>query len=364
MRDGPEAGPVVADRGPAVDRLPFGDGVDMRYSCADFSQSPAEIPMALRTLLLLSLVGCSEYELVKGSEPEPEAEDLVDTAMVLDPATPPVEVLDTFDLTEAAGVDMLFFGDTSGSMSEELITMGEKITEVVASVSITTEDWQLLAVTGPSGCGVGGVLTPDTPDYANLFAAGLLTPPGEDLVDEWGLYNAATAVDMTDEGECNAGFMRADARLYIIFISDEDDNSPGFDTGDPNYWQTYTNAIVAKKGDPDDVIFSGVIGPIPDGCTGAEPGTGYAEAVEASRGTLLSICEDWYTHVAELVDVAREQAVFALSQAPDTDTLIVSVNHSERTEGWTYQADINSIVFTEEIPSTGDLVEVYYEVAE
>ena len=44
-----------------------------------------------------------------------------------------------------------------------------------------TDDRQLIAVTGPDGCGVGGVLTADTANYSDIFAEGIITPPGEGL---------------------------------------------------------------------------------------------------------------------------------------------------------------------------------------
>ena len=214
---------------------------------------------------------------------------------------------------------------------------------------------------GPTGCGVNGVLTAETPDYAAQFAAGLLTPPGEDLVDEWGLYDADQAVQSTDEGECNAGFMREGARLHVIFISDEDDNSPGYDTGDTSYWTTYVNSIIAKKGSAEDVRFSAITGPEPDGCDGAEPGIGYTEAVLATGGSLLSICDDWASQLDTLVDVSVEHTTFVLERLPIVSTIAVSVNGSVRTEGWAYDRLQNAVVFSIAPPSTGDQVAIRYD---
>ncbi len=324
----------------------------------------------MRFLLLALFGACTEYEIKKkepslegetadtgdpGGDPTPEDTD--------DPSEPTiVEQVDQFDLSDEMGTDLLFFGDTSGSMAEELTTMGEKITTLIDSLTVYTDEWQLMAVTGPTGCGVTGVLTPETAEYAALFATGLLTPPGTDEVDEWGLYNAWQAVEATDEGECNAGFLREDARLHIIFISDEDDNSPGWDAGDPSYWMTYTDAIYARKGDPNKLRFSGVIGPTPDGCTGAEPGTGYADAIEAFGGTVLSICDDWASQVELLVDTTVQYDTFTLSRTPMEGTLEVFVNGDNRSSGWSHDETQNAVVFTEEIPVTGDNVEIFYLV--
>lgn len=324
----------------------------------------------MRYLVPLLLCACTEYDF-KQSDVSGSGE--TDTGTPVDGPDPDIpgepyepsvdERVDQFDLSDEMGTDLLFFGDTSGSMAVELTTMGEKISTLIGSLTEYTDKWQLMAVTGPTGCGVTGILTPETADYALLFATGLLTPPGADEVDEWGLYNAWQAVEATDEGECNAGFLRPDARLHVIFISDEDDNSPGFDGGDPSYWRAYTEAIYARVGDPDKLRFSGVIGPTPSGCDGAEPGTGYAEAIEAFGGTLLSICDDWASQVELLVDTTVQYDTFELSSFPLVDTLEVFVNGDARSSGWSYNSRGNAIVFTEGIPVTGDKVEVFYLVA-
>lgn len=318
----------------------------------------------MRTLPLLFLIACSDYEFT----PEPETsegetgtpEETVPEETVPDESTQ----TDVWDLAEVAGIDVLFFGDTSGSMAVELGTLGGQVTTFVERLATYTNRWQLLTVTGPSGCGVGGVITPSTPDYAALFSAGITTPPGEDDVDEWGLYNSQQAVLESEEGGCNEGFVRDDARLHVIFISDEDDNSPGWDQGDEDYWQQYTDAIVAAKGDANQVVFSGVIGPIPDGCEGAEPGSGYGEAIATYGGEVLSICDAWYDNIDLLVDASVAWPIFHLTEVPLEESLQVTVNNESRTTGWIYNAEDNVIVFGSDIPTIGDNVWVSYTLVE
>ena len=48
------------------------------------------------------------------------------------------------------------------------------------------------------------------------------------------------AVDNTDPGECNAGFMRQNAMLHIIMVSDEPEQSGG------NY-SDFVNQIIARR---------------------------------------------------------------------------------------------------------------------
>jgi hypothetical protein len=316
---------------------------------------------ALPTLAALSLLACSEYALNK------EAHGLAhygDTGAP-DPSTndgdaDPDWMRDRWDLADLGGADLLFFGDTSHSMTEELVTMGEKITTLLDALEKFTDDWQLLAVTGPSGCGIGGVLTPETPDYATAFATGITTPPGEDEVDEWGLFNASYAVDLTDPGECNEGFLRETARLHVIFISDEADHSPGWDSGDPSYWKTYLDNIVDRKSSLDLVRMSAIAGPVPDGCAGADPGYGYGDAALATGGVQLSICDGWYDQISSIVSTQVERDTFVLSAIPQPSTLEVNVNSVRISEGWAYDAASNSVLFSAEPPVTGDVVEIDY----
>lgn len=320
----------------------------------------------MRLLSFLLLAACSDY---KFTSAEKEAEGVDTAPPPEDTAPPPPEDTgepidirkDVWDLSENAGVDIVFFGDTSGSMKVELQTMASQVTTFVERLATYTDQWQLMAVTGPTGCGVNGILTPEISNYAELFSTGIITPPGADDVDEWGLNNSMQAVLESDVGGCNEGFMRDGARLHVIFISDEDDNSPGFDGGDDTYWQTYTDAIVAAKGSADEVTFSGVIGPVPDGCAGAEPGRGYADAIEAYSGELLSICEEWQESIDLLVDASVAWPIYSLTAIPEPDTIEVMVNGSQRTDGWSYLSLNNTILFTDNVPTLGDMVVVTYQ---
>ena len=306
--------------------------------------------------------GCTEYEL-KGSERSTDGGEIVDEVV----ASPKWQV-DSWESHSYEGTDLIFFGDTSGSMAVELETMGDHALTFMDRLDDYGNSWQIIVVTGWDGCGVNGILTPAVSSYDALFAEALLTPPSQEAIDasadEWGLYDVDMAIQESVPGGCNEGFLRDNALLHVIFLSDEDDNSPGWDGGDPNYWQTYVDSILASKSSDHLVTFSAVAGPIPDGCDGAEPGTGYAEAVDATGGTLLSICEDWYNQLDTLVDASVQVSDFPLNEIPIVNTIRVVVDNVERSYGWEYQSSGNLIHFTEDLPSTGEEVFIAYEVVE
>ena len=72
----------------------------------------------------------------------------------------------TWTVTQGGGMDVVFFGDTSGSMTEELETLGIEIQAFIDRLDDHVEDWQLMAITGPDGCAVNGILHPEDADYS------------------------------------------------------------------------------------------------------------------------------------------------------------------------------------------------------
>lgn len=272
----------------------------------------------------------------------------------------PRETKDSWDLQIGSGVDIIFFGDTSSSMTEELQTLGSEVTEFVDGLVSFTDDWQLIAVTGPDGCGVGGVLNPTQSNYSQIFSDGIITPPGEDLVDEWGIFNVVQALEESTQGGCNNGFLRENARLHIIFISDEEDNSPGWDSDNNNYWKEYYSTIAAKKSSPEQIMFSGIIGPQPDGCYGVEPGNGYTELIAETKGENLSICDEWQNDIDRLVDATVSYPLFSLSEVPIEASIEVQIDDQPQEGNWTYEAERNSVYFGENAPKLGNRVQIVY----
>jgi hypothetical protein len=287
--------------------------------------------------VVVGLVGCQEYE---------GFVDLREQSFT-----------ETFEIG-GAKTDILFYADTSSSMQRELIELGASFEDFMQRLVGAEDDWQILAVTGPEGCGNGGILTPDTPEYAEKFAIGIATPPGRDDVDEWGLFNARQAILRSVPGACNAGFMRDGAVLHVVFLADERDSSPGYELGG-DYWRDYTDTIVYAKGDAERVRFSAVVGPPNGGCAGAEPGTGYADAALSNGGEVLSICDDWDSQIDILADASVTRDTFPLAHEPVLDSIRVQQNGEDRA-GWHYDAVQVAVVLTEDLPRADDVVTVQY----
>lgn len=263
---------------------------------------------------------------------------------------------DHFEVPVDPPSDILFFVDQSCSMDDDARALSDNFETFITELSNYTTDWHIIVANDDDGCNNTGVLTTATTNYQSRFETAVTSGGG--VWTEAGLTVTSNAVDKTDSGECNSGFLRSDALLHIIMVSDEPEQSL-------RSWDTYVNAVIAKKGDAAKVKFSAVAGDVPSGCrsatNSADPGTGYYDAVNYTGGEFLSLCSDWSSSVGVLADASVEMSTFTLSRNPVPDTIRVWVNGTESTGGWNYDSASNSIVFDPAFtPGEGDTVDVEY----
>ena len=82
----------------------------------------------------------------------------------------------------------------------------------------------------------------------------------------------------------------------------------------------------------------------------------------ATDGVFLSICSDWATpsNLSMLAAASVQMEAYELGATAAPSTIQVFVNGTERNSGWHYDADDNTVVFDEGIPTEGDHVRVTY----
>lgn len=274
--------------------------------------------------------------------------------------------------TMGGKADLLFVIDNSGSM-------GDKQTKLVNSfstfinwliggavdyhIAVTTTD---MDATGAQGAFVGSpkVLDTTTPNIAAAFQANALVGTGGSG-DEKGLAASAAAVSSTMLAGPNAGFLRSDARLYVAYVTDEEDSSSGTPA-------SFKNSIVAAKGgDASQIFFAAIAGPNPTGCFNflsgsADAGARYLEVVDSTGGLFGSICDaDFGVTLQNLAfEVTAAGNNFPLTEVPDPTTIQVLVNGiPQATTTWVYTSASNSVQFVPGYePDGGDAVTISYDV--
>jgi hypothetical protein len=255
---------------------------------------------------------------------------------------------DVFQQAAPAATDLLLVVDNSYSMAAFQQRLATGFSALVGELQAAGVDVHLGAVTtsvGPAfrselnGCSVRDVadsppplqlvgddyLSFETPDLPNAFA---------DLVQvgvcgdgaEMGMHTAWKV--LTDPTSASSGYLREDATLSVVVISDEDDSSPL-----PPTW--YVDDLRERKGldDRRAVLFSALNVIDPATCTAeqaenASLGARYEIAVQATGGVHGDICAQDYQPTLAAISNLTSQLIdtFELSRLPDTTTLTVEVD--------------------------------------
>ncbi len=307
----------------------------------------------------------------------------------------PIQI-DTFQQTPNPMVDILWVVDNSGTMSDERAQLGEKFDQFMAKLLESGADYHIGIVStdtddpAHSGRLQGDpkVITPATPDPKAAFAANVQLPETDSRVER-GLDAMRLALGEDLLSGDNSGFLRANASLFVIVISDENDHS----IGPVEYYSRWLEHLKGA-GNENTVSMSAIVGQSPDGCAGAEAGDRYLHVQVDTGGLFHSICsEDYGPIVEELgINAAGLRRKFYLSEGAQADTIQV-LNYSDQDQAcqsqgecsgdkicaaghhcadvleeatgqvgvWSYEEGDNSVFFLHDfIPDPGSFIEVAY----
>lgn len=258
---------------------------------------------------------------------------------------------DTFYQLEAGKVDVLLAVDNSCSMAPYQEELASNFDEFLTFFIEGNVEYQIGVVTtsvaepepvAQNGCTqadvnaipsagelVGGTwITPETPNAADAFGQAVrvgICGSGYEM----GIESAYRAVTEPLASQVNAGFIRDDAYLSIIFVSDEQDASP-------LPVNQYINAFEQVKGQRNRDIFnaSALVVADPADCganSGSSAGTRYLDVAAQTGGVIGDICADDFASIVTELSLAssRLEDTFYLEETPDASTLIVGVNSEE-----------------------------------
>jgi hypothetical protein len=301
---------------------------------------------------------------------------------------PNVDSVQIDELKQSDGlVDILWVVDDSGSMASKrarlqgnfesffnkLDSLQVKFQMGVTSTNMVDNGALRCAKDTTGSCVTPKIIDNMTPDAGAVFVQNT-TFPASRVRWSQGLRMGQFGVSSPniDPMGPNAGFIRPNAALALIVVSDADDASFGL----TDY---YARAFQSAKGKGNEslVTFSTIAGTIPTGCTPigdemlfgshADPAFRYSAVSTKTGGIVGSICdasfENTLLQIAEALNTLRR--VFPLTLMPAPGTLTVTVDGvlipQDPVNGWTYKADTNSIVFLGTyVPPPGSIVQMKY----
>lgn len=282
---------------------------------------------------------------------------------------------DTFKQEDRPKVDLLFVVDNSGSMSEEQAALAANFADFMTFANAQQVDYHIAVTTtdvdsgGEQGRFVPldnsrpRILTPLTPNVAAVFAENVNVGTSGSA-DEKGLEGAYRALNPAALAGPNAGFLRDDAMLSVIIVSDEQDYSPQ----DLNFYMSFfLNIKGARRAN----MFS--LSAIVDPNEGYNWGIRYMEAARRSGGIFSDIAtDDWSRDLKELGALAfGYKNRFGLTSTPAAvGEIEVSIDQDlvPQVEGtirnWDYEREGNAVEFSPvAIPEPGSNLTVRYRVA-
>ena len=269
---------------------------------------------------------------------------------------------ETFIAEENTTVDIVFVVDDSGSMAHFQTKLSNEMGQFASTISQLSADFRIGVITTTSGELIGWTESTSVTMEQELMNLVIVGTSGSGW--ETGLLSL---YDCMFNNTCNTmrgGWMRPDARMAVIFISDEPDSSP-----QPwNYYQS----IFDQSIDPGRISMHGIIGPQPNGCQGsswgisAQAGHGYHEIISHYQGQEHSICDDnWGIAITTIAtDISRPLRYSLTETRIDETTVEVFINGQQAgSRDWTWDGPNNSVLFTyDAAPTPGDTVVINYEV--
>lgn len=273
---------------------------------------------------------------------------------------------DTF-MQAAAAVDILFVVDDSCSMGDEQAALSTNFASFISAATQGVGDWHLGVTTtdlyGQQGrlYGTPSVLTPATPNVASAFAANVSVGiAGSGFEQPFACMAAAFSAD--NLARYNTGFVRSNAALAVVIVTDAVEQSP-------NTTDAYIAQLRALKGNVPELVTVSVVGPFTpsgNGCSveGVDNGR-YLDITTQTGGARADICTgNWSTALQSISSaVFGSRRSFSLSGTAraQADTT-VTVGGTAVTSGWHLDVASNSVVF-DSPPAAGQAIVISYATA-
>lgn len=258
-------------------------------------------------------------------------------------------------------VDILWVIDNSGSMFDERTQLISNFQNFLGLVRTSNTDFHMGVIATDADLGAAlhpdptsglAVIDKNTANADQVFSGMVQFPAGRVRY----VQGLAMMKKFLSTPSLQQGFLRPNAALAVIALSDGDDES----FGTVGYYARYLREVKGQ-GNEGIVTFSTISGDLPDGCQSqrdaqywgsrAEASVRFTDMARRTGGVVGSICdlsfENTLVQIAEALNTLRK--IFPLSLKPDVATIQVKVNGAviprDPTNGWTYVQSVNAIEF-------------------
>ena len=307
--------------------------------------------------IFLTLLGCSDSTLVKHTIEEKYLYGSYYDVYVQDTATIyvddtgedwPIWVDSFVQPGETSGVDILWVIDPSGSMNDDKPRVLAGIQAMMNS--LPSVNWRLMIIPG---------------DFRHVSALNefpLL--PGDSYNDALAMYNSTiigslesgfdSVYEYIENNPHSSNWMRENAALLVVFVSDEEDQSTVFST--VNDFTNWLDGIRPYS------FLSSIVN-IPNGdCNAYGPNIGnrYIDATNHYNGQVIDICtDDWSAGVADATSQVSPYEYLELTEVPIDPTSIVMFVDGSVYNFWHYSSSHNRVYF-DVLPDENSLIEIAY----
>ena len=281
------------------------------------------------------LAGCSDYEIIMW------------------------EGVDTFQQNPVESVDILLVVDNSGSMDPYQEELGKNFNSFLTYFIEAEVDYHIATVTtdvvadGAGQISGGTIIDTETSNADQVFTD-IVNVGTVGSGNEMGLEGAYLALTEPLISTANAGFLREEASLSILFVSDEEDSSP-------RPVNDYINDFRNIKGQRARDVFNASALTVVDlhTCDRQEAAystvnTRYVDMANQTNGIVGDICEEDFSNIVTdlSLNASRLRDTFYLSSTPDASSLRVWVGDEQLDcDSGRYTYDM---VAREDEDSTGD----------
>lgn len=322
---------------------------------------------------LFQLIGCEsndfyEKQIDAGmAVPDPGPHQVPNGDPTGDPTGDPEinDIIDNFtqNSNEYGNVDILWVVDNSGSMGDEQASLATNFNTFIGKFLDQDINFKMGIVTTDPRVAFAGIPVANSLNlltYAhaqsdeNAFIANYMNMIQVGIVgsgSERGLYTSKVFF----ENYAN-NWLREDAYLAVIYVSDEEDQSPESTAAYISYLKGLkTNANKVKAH-----VIVDVNATQPNGATsGSER---YKAVANATGGTISEITSNFGDSLDDIAEqIVNLSLSFTLTSTPINGSVQVFVDNVESFD-WTYDAQLNAIAFdSNHVPDSGSAIKVKYQ---